>query len=357
MTIATFRKDGYLFRCTKLTRYAYTFRLRPEADMKRRNFIRTLGVIAATWPSIATAQTSTKPVIGYLHPLGGPLPRDLSAFRQGLNSAGYAERDVAIEFRSAKGQSDRLVGLATELVEQRAAVIFTSGGIVTARAAQTATTTTPVVFVHGSDPVKAGLVQSLARPGGNVTGVTFVTGEIQAKAFELLREALPQGANVAALVNPRSATGEARPSDVIGAAKRFGMALHVVNAATPAEFASAFALIKKRGDEAVLVVADPMFRNGMETIIALADRFSIPLMGFGRDFAEAGALMSYGADPAVSFREAGMYVGRILKGERPADLPVLQPTKFELLINLRTAQARGIEVSPRLVALADQVIE
>jgi putative ABC transport system substrate-binding protein len=326
--------------------------------MRRRDFIRALGSIAATWPLQAAAQSSIKPVIGYLHPFGGPLQRDLARFRKGLNTAGYSEPDnVVVEFRNAHGHANRLVELATELSRQRASVIFTSGGVAPVRAAQAVTSTVPIVFVHGSDPVRAGLVQSLARPGGNVTGVTFVTGEIQAKAFELLREALPGVINVAALVNPRSATDEARQGEVVRAARAFGMELHIVNAAAPDEFGAAFASIKQRGSQAAFVVADPVFRNRMESIVAHADRFSIPLMGFGRDFAEAGALMSYGADPSISFQEAGIYVGRILKGEKPSELPVLQPTKFELLINLKTAKARGIEISPRLIALADGVIE
>jgi len=326
--------------------------------MKRRDFIRVLGGMTATWPLQATAQTSRRPVIGYLHPFGGPLQRDLAAFRQGLNMAGYLEpENVVIEFRNANGRSDRLAALATELLQQRASLIFTSGGVAPASAAKSATSTIPIVFVHGSDPVKTGLVQSLARPGGNVTGVTFVTGEIQAKAFELLREALPRATNIAALVNPRSSTGEARHGDVVRAAHAFGMELHIVNAATPDEFGAAFASIRQRGDHAVFVLADPLFRNRMESIIALADQLSIPLISFGRDFAEAGALMSYGADPSISFREAGRYVGRILKGEKPSDLPVLQPTKFELLVNLKTAKAHGVQISPRLTALADGIVE
>jgi putative ABC transport system substrate-binding protein len=326
--------------------------------MRRREFIRALGATAVMWPLQATAQASTRPVIGYLHPFGGPIPRDLAGFRQGLNTMGHFEQDnVTIAFRYAQGRADRLIELATELSQQRSSVIFTSGGVAPARAAKAVTSTIPIVFVHGSDPVQAGLVQSLARPGGNVTGVTFVTGQIQAKAFELLREALPGATNIAALVNPRSATGEARHTDVVQAAGSFGIELSIVNAATPDEFGAAFVSIKKQGSQAVLVVADPIFRNRLDSIVALADQFSIPLMGFGREFAEAGALMSYGADPLISFRQAGIYVGRILKGEKPSDLPVLQPTRFELLINLKTAKARGVEISPRLIALADEVIE
>lgn len=184
-----------------------------------------------------------------------------------------------------------------------------------------------------------------------------MTGEIQPKAFELLREALPTASRIAVLVNPRSTTGEVRQNHIERAARTFGMDLHIVSAATPGEFGAAFALVRNRGDQVVLVVADPVFRNQKESIIALANEISVPLMGFGREFAEAGALMSYGADPAVSFRAAGGYVGRILRGEKPADLPVLQPTRFELLINLKIAKARGIEISPRLIALADEVLE
>jgi putative ABC transport system substrate-binding protein len=328
-----------------------------STGMRRRDFICALGVVAAPCLS-QPAQASARAVIGYLHPLAGPLQRDLSAFRDGLKAAGYAEPDnVRIEFRNAQGQNDRLAALAAELSRQRVSVIFTSGGVAGARAAKAATSTIPIVFVHGSDPVQAGLVQTLARPGGNVTGVTFLTGEMQPKTFELLRAALPAATSIAVLVNPRSATGESRQVDVVRAAQVFGIDIQVVHAATPDEFDAAFAAIRRQGNQAVLVVADPVFRNRQEALIALADRFSIPLIGFGREFAAAGALMSYGADPVASFREAGVYVGRILKGEKPADLPVLQPTRFELVINLKTAKARGVEISSLLIALADEVFE
>jgi putative tryptophan/tyrosine transport system substrate-binding protein len=243
------------------------------------------------------------------------------------------------------------------LSEQRVAAIFTSGGVDAVHAAKTAAPTLPIIFVNGSDPVRAGLVQSLARPGGNITGVTFVTGEIQAKSFELLRDALPGATKVAALVNPHSATGEARHVDIVHAARAFGIELAVVNAAISDEFGAAFAWSKQRGDQAVFVVADPVFRNRMESIVSHAHQFSLPLMGFSREFAEAGAFLSYGADISTSFREAGIYVGRVLRGEKPSDLPVLQPIKFELVLNVKSAKSHGIEFSPKLLARADEVIE
>lgn len=326
--------------------------------MRRLDLIALFGAVILTTPNALWAQPAGLPVVGYLHPLGGPLPRDLAKFREGLNSTGFFEqRNVVIEFRNANGRSEQLATLATEFARMPASVVFTSGGVAPVIAAKNATSTIPIVFVHGSDPVKTGLVQSLSRPGGHITGVTFVTGEIQQKALELLREALPRATNVAVLANPRSTTGERRRDDIERAARALGMELRMVNAATPDEFSAAFANLKQQAVQAVLVVADPIFRNRHKSIVALADRFSIPLMSFGREFAEAGAFMSYGADPAVSFREAGIYVGRILKGEKPADLPVLQPTKFELLINMKSARALGIEISPKLLALADEVIE
>jgi putative ABC transport system substrate-binding protein len=298
------------------------------------------------------------PLIGYLSSGSTSLPADLDRFRQGLNEAGYVEpHNVEIEFRSAGGQYDQLPSLAAELVHKRVAVIFTTGGVAPALAAKQATITIPIVFAHGSDPVKAGLVKSLNRPGGNVTGVTFITGILQAKSLELLREIVPRVAIVGVLVNPNTATGETRLNEVEAAARDFRIQLVVARAGSPDDFDAAFAAIAQAGAGGLLVVADPMFRFQHNMIVSLASRRSMPVMSFARDFVEAGALMSYGTNISDSFRSAGAYVGRILKGAKPDDLPVLQPTRFELLINLKTAKALGLDVPPTLLARADEVIE
>jgi putative ABC transport system substrate-binding protein len=326
--------------------------------MRRREFLGVLGSVAAGWPVAANAQPSAPPIIGYLHPFEGSLQSDLGRFAQGLNKMGFVEgSNITIDFRYAKGSQQDLPALAAELVRKPVSVIVTGGGVTPALAAKRATSSIPIVFVHGSDPVKTGLVGSLNRPGGNVTGVTFVTGVVQAKAFELLRDALPGPMHVAALVNPRTGTGEDRIKEVEQAARTLGIRLSIVKAGSPNELNDAFAQIVKQQARAVMLVADPLFRNRHVDIVALANQYSLPMMGFGRDFAEAGALMSYGADLGDSFREAGVYVGRILKGESPSNLPVLQPVKFELVLNMKTAKRFGFEFSSKLLALADDVIE
>ena len=247
--------------------------------------------------------------------------------------------------------------LAADLVQKQVAVLFTTGGVAPVLAAKSATSTIPIVFAHGSDPVRTGLVASLNRPGGNVTGVSFVTGILQAKSLELLREIVPRTELVAVLVNPNSATGEARRKPVIEAGRALGLQLRIAEAGTTNEFDTAFSAIVRERAGALLVLADPMFRLHHGAIVALATRHSLPVMGFARDFVEAGALMSYGTDISDGFRQAGVYVGRILNGARPADLPVLLPTKLELVINLRTAKALGLTVPLSLQASADGVIE
>jgi putative ABC transport system substrate-binding protein len=298
------------------------------------------------------------PVVGFLHSGGEHVPRDLERFHSGLREAGFVEgENVAIEFRFAHDQYQQLPVLAAELVRKRVAVIFTTGGAVAALAAKGATPRIPIVFVHGSDPVATGLVASLNRPGGNVTGVTFVTGELQGKSLELLREAVPGAGAMAALVNSCSATGENRRKDVEAAARALGIAIRVVNAAAADEFETAFSALAQQKVAGLLLVADPLFRVHHKAIVALATRHAIAMMAFGRDFVEAVALMSCGANLSNSYRQAGVYVGRILKGAKPADLPVLQPTTFELVINLRAAKALGLTVPPKLLALSDEVIE
>jgi putative ABC transport system substrate-binding protein len=319
--------------------------------IKRREFITILGGTAVAWPLAARAQT-TVPAVGYLSAGPPSLPRDLDAFLQGLSQVGYVERhNVAIEFRFAEGQYDRLFSLAAELVSKQVAVIFTTGGVAPALAAKQVAGSIPIVFAHGSDPVKTGLVKSLNRPEANVTGVTFITGILPPKTLELLREVVPGVTVVGVLVN-HSATGETRLKEVEGAARALGIRLVAAGAATPAEFDAAFMTLAEERVGAVLVIADPMFRSHHEKIASLAIRYSMPVMSFARDFVVAGVLMSYGTDISDGFREAGLYVGRILKGAKPGDLPVLQPTKFELVINLKTAKALGLEVPPTLLSRA-----
>ena len=325
--------------------------------IRRREFITLLGG-ATGWPLAARAQQSAMPVIGYLSSGASTLPVDLRAFRQGLSEGGFVEgHNIAIEFRFARDQNDLLPTLATELVQKQVAAIFTTGGVAPALAAKAATTTIPIVFAHGSDPVRTGLVASINRPGGNVTGVTFVTGILQAKSLELLHEIVPRAQIVGVLVNPITATGENRLKDVEAAASALNIRLSVVGAGAPNEIDAAIAKIAQERAGALLVVADPMFRTHYKAIVEAASRHSLPLISFARDFVEAGALMSYGTNISDSFRQAGVYVGRILNGTKPTDLPVLQPTKLELLINLKTAQMLGLTVPLTLQAAADEVIE
>jgi putative tryptophan/tyrosine transport system substrate-binding protein len=325
--------------------------------MKRRGFLVLLGG-AAVWPLAARAQHSKLRTIGYLHPDAGSLARDVTAFRLGLREAGYVEREnLAIEFRFARGQPHRLAEFAAELVQKQIDAIFVPGGVAPVLAAKEATSSIPIVFANGSDPVRTGLVSSLNRPEGNVTGVTFVTGILQAKSLELLREVVPAADPIGVLTNPNTGTRELRLNEVEAASGVLGVRLKVAGAGTPDALEAAFSRLVEEPVGALLVVADPMFRANHRTIASLAIQHSIPVMTFARDFVEAGALMSYGTDIANSFREAGVYVGRILKGASPNDLPVLQPTKFELVINLKTARALGLEVPPTLLARANEVIE
>jgi putative tryptophan/tyrosine transport system substrate-binding protein len=329
------------------------------SDMRRRDFITLIGG-AAAWPLAARAQQAKVPVIGFLHP-GSAEPNAslLAAFRKGLAEAGYIEgKNVAIEFRWAHGENSRLGEMAADLVQRQVAVIVTPIGTVTALAAKTATSTIPIVFSAGTDPVKAGIVTSLRRPGGNVTGVNYMAGELSAKRLSLLHELTPGAARIALLVNPANpVAAETITKDTEAAAGTIGRHIDVYKAETSREIEMAFdALMQNRAD-ALVIGADPLFIDRRVQIVTLATRHLLPTVHFLREFAEIGGLMSYGASHFGRYREVGIYTGRVLKGEKPGDMPVVQPTQFELVINLSTARAIGMTVPPSLLAQANEVIE
>jgi putative ABC transport system substrate-binding protein len=298
------------------------------------------------------------PVVGFLHSgSSNPNVNLVAAFRSGLNEAGYVvDKNVAIEFLWAGGRYDRLAELAADLVRHKVAVIF-GAGPPAAHAATAATRTIPIVFVTGEDPVKSGLVASLNRPGGNVTGAAIFTGQLAAKQLGLMRELLPKATLLAMLVNPNNPLTEAVTADVRAAAAVTGHQIQIVNAGDEGEIEKAFATLKELHADAVIVGADPYFFGRSEQLVALASQYMVPAIFEFREFAAAGGLMSYGASIADGYRQAGVYAGQILKGARPADLPVLQPIKFELVINLKTVKALGLTLSPGLLAIADEVIE
>jgi putative ABC transport system substrate-binding protein len=326
--------------------------------VKRRKFITLLGG-AGAWPLAARAQQPTMPVIGFLDPRSpGTAEYLLRAFRQGLKDTGYVDGEtVAIEYRFAEGQFDRLPELAAELVRRRVAVIPTSG-IAAAFAAKAATTTIPVVFGVAEDPVGLGLVASLARPGGNLTGVNFLTSELVAKRLELLRELVPAVTRVAVIVNPANATSTVTTlRDLEPAARSMGLQIQVLNASTSQEINAAFATFVRERPDAVFVGIDPFLISRRVQLAQLATLHKLPAAYALREFAEAGGLMSYGASLTDAFRQMGVYTGRILKGAKPADLPVVQASKFELVINAETARMLGLTVPPSLLSVADEVIE
>jgi putative tryptophan/tyrosine transport system substrate-binding protein len=328
--------------------------------MIRRDFITLLGGAAVAWPLAARGQQPAMPAVGLLDQRSpDELGDRLRGFREGLKEAGFVEGEsVAIEYRWAKGQYDRLPELAAELVRRQVGVIAATGGHPAAFAAKAATTTIPVVFISSDDPVRLGLVASLARPGSNLTGINFFSGELTAKRLELLHELVPAATRVAVLVNPANTVNvEATLKEVGLAARGIGLQVQILNASTIREINAAFATFVHERPDALLVGIDPFFNSRRTQLVHLATRYAIPASYPARDFAEAGGLMSYGANIADAWRQVGSYVGRILKGAKPADLPVVQSTKFELIINAQTATMLGLTVPAQLLARADGVIE
>jgi putative ABC transport system substrate-binding protein len=327
--------------------------------MRRREFITLLGGSAVAWPLAARAQQSALPVIGFLS--GRSLDDSkqmMAALGQGLNEQGFVERqNVAIEYRWADGQYDRLPALAADLVRRQVAMILAVGSVPSPLAAKAATSTIPIVFIVGGDPVKFGLVASLNRPGGNLTGVSVLSGPLTAKRLEGLRELVPQAGVIACLVNPNNPEADSQLTDIRAAARTFGQEVLILNASTDHELHTAFATLVRERAAGLLLGNDAFFVLRREQLVALAARHAIPAVYFLREFAAAGGLMSYGDTLTDAYRQVAVYIGRILKGTKPADLPVQQSTKVELIINLKTANALGLDVPPTLLARADEVIE
>jgi putative ABC transport system substrate-binding protein len=326
----------------------------------RRELLAVLGGAAAAWPLAARGQQPAMPVIGFL---GGTSPEvyadRLRAFRQGLKEAGYVEgENVAIEYRWAENQFDRLPALAAELVRRQVAVIVATGGSIPALSAKAATTTVPIVFAVPEDPVRSGLVASLARPGGNATGINFFSIELVAKRLEILREMVPATTRVAVLINPAdAANSETMLKDVEAATRSMGLQIQVLNANTSHEIDAAFATFVRERPDALLVSGGPFLLSRRVQLALLAARYGVPASYGAREYVEIGGLMSYGANIADAYRQVGVYAGRILKGAKPADLPVMQSTKFELVINAQAARVLGLTIPPTLLARADEVIE
>jgi putative ABC transport system substrate-binding protein len=321
--------------------------------MRRRKFITLIGGAVVTWPLAARAQQM--PVIGYLNSTdAGP---SIAGFRRGLAEAGYVEgKNVTIAMLSAHGQYNQLPALAADLVRRQVNVIATTAPVA-ALAAKGATAAIPIVFILGSDPVKDGLVASLNRPGGNITGITFLANLLSSKRLELLHQIVPSATVIAVLLNPDNANAALEMNDIEAAARALGLRLIVENARTETEIDTAFANIAQQRAGAVFTSGDAFHISRRDQIVALGFRYKLPIIAEPREFAQAGALMSYGADRSESYRQFGLYVGRVLKGEKPADLPVQQPTKFQMVINIRTAMALGIEVPNSLLLIADEQIE
>jgi putative tryptophan/tyrosine transport system substrate-binding protein len=328
----------------------------PVGQTNRRAFIAGLGG-AVAWPVVAGAQQRTMPAIGFLssRSANDSALQD-AAFRKALNETGYVDgRNVVIDYRWANGQYDRLPRMAADLVDRHVAVIFAGGPA--AHVAKAATKTIPIVYVSGEDPVNFGLVASLNRPGGNITGVSTFNAILGSKRFELLGELVPSADVIAFLANPHSPTGGAETRETEAVARNLGRTLIVLNASTEREVDAAFATLAQQRVGALVVTGDPFFVSRRDKVVALAARYAVPAIYTQREFVAAGGLIGYGTSITDAYRQAGIYVGRILKGEKPADLPVEEPTKFELVINLKTAKTLGLTVPPSLLARADEVIE
>jgi putative ABC transport system substrate-binding protein len=325
--------------------------------MKRREFITMLGG-AAAWPLVARAQQPGMPVIGFLNARSATDTVGLAAaFRQGLNEASFVDgQNVAIEYRWASNQVDQLPALAAELVRRPVSVIA-AFGTVSARAAKAATTTIPIVFLTADDPIKSGIVTSLARPEGNITGVTFVSATLGSKRLQLLRALAPKAELIAVLLDPNNPESVNHTKDVVDAARAIGQQVAVLNAATASEIDLAFASLIQQRAGALVVSGSPAFLTVREQLISLARRHNVPTMYANREYVRGGGLISYGASISDAYRQAALYVSRVLRGEKPADLPVVQPTRFELVINLKAAKAIDLELPSTLLALADEVIE
>ena len=325
--------------------------------MRRRDFIMLVGGAVAAWPFAARAQQPTMPVVGFLRSATlADVPHWVAAFRQGLKEAGFVEgQNVAIEFRSADNQLDRLPALVADLIRQPVAVIV--GNTDAALAAKDATTTVPIVFASGSDPVRDGLVASLNRPGGNVTGLVYFAAVLGAKRLELLRQLVPGATTIAVLVNPNTPLTEAERKDVQAAAQAIGQQLIIFDISSDRDIETAFAAFVQRGAGALLVGTGGFLNSNRERIAAVANRHALPASYSQREGVVAGGLMSYGPSISDAYRQAGIYSGRILNGEKPADLPVIRSTKFELVLNLKTAKALGLTIPPSLLVAADEVIE
>jgi putative ABC transport system substrate-binding protein len=331
-----------------------------SAQMRRRDFITVLGGSAGAWPLAARAQQRAVPVIGLLSTRSPAVDMPLMAvIRQGLNETGFVEgKNVALDYRWAEGQYDQMAGLAADFVRQQVAIIVTIGGDMSALAAKAATATIPIVFATGSDPLRSGLVTSLSRPGGNITGVSTFFVDMEPKRLELLRELRPHATTTAALVNPGNIPrAEIQLSDIQTAARSIGQEINILNASTIRDIDAAFAKLVQMRADALLVATDAFFLTRAPQLVVLAARHGIPTLYFRREFVAAGGLMSYAANINESYRLLGVYAARILKGEKPGDLPIQRSTRFELVVNHSTAKALGLEVPPSLLARADEVIE
>jgi putative tryptophan/tyrosine transport system substrate-binding protein len=327
--------------------------------MKRREFITLLGNLAVARPLAARAQQQTTPVVGFMSARSpSEAASDLAAFRHGLGQTGYFEgKNVTIEYRWAEGHYDRLPAMATELVTQQVAVIAAVGGEPSGLAAKAATNTIPIVCTLGGDAIKAGLVTQLNRPGGNITGVSIIGSEMGPKRLELTHQLVPNASAVAVLINPKYSPGLAEARDMEAAAHSLGLEITVLEASSESEIDRAFAVLPQRKTDPLIINTDPFLLGQRQQIVQLAARHNVPAVYFLREFVDAGGLMSYGPSVANSYRQAGIYVGRVLKGENVGELPVVQPTKFDLVINLRTASALGLEIPTNLLVRADEVIE